>query len=437
MFSRKYRAATACFTAVAFLTGFAALAVVPTLPTAVADLHGLPLFPLVAGCFVAAGLLGGVLGGTWSDRSGARAPLAAGLLLTVATLLVSAAAGTVWQLAAGRFLDGLAAGAVAVATNAAIGQAYPERLRGRVLALLSGCWVVPSLVGPPIAGLVSEAWSWRAVFYGLAVLTALPALLLVPVLRRLGAPAAPAAAAAADRSRPSLPTAVLVSVGAAVCQYGTAARDAVHLLALTAGGALLVAFAPRLLPAGTWRAVRGLPATVLLRGLSSGTFFTLEAYVPLMLITERHVAPVVSGLAFTGAAVAWAGASWVQGNLLDGVPRHRVVALGATVLAAATALAVLGSLPAAPALTAAPAMPVAAIGMGLLAPALTVLSLTHSPAGREGHTSSAMQTNQNLGQIAVLALASAALGLGDYPTAFALLAVPALLLAALAVRTKG
>ncbi|MFB7950527.1 MFS transporter [Kitasatospora phosalacinea] len=435
MFSRKYRAATACFAAVAFLTGFAALAVVPTLPTAVADLHGLPLFPLVAGCFVAAGLLGGVLGGTWSDRSGARAPLTAGLLLTVATLLVSAAAGTVWQLAAGRFLDGLAAGAVAVATNAAIGQAYPERLRGRVLALLSSCWVVPSLVGPPIAGLVSEAWSWRAVFYGLAALTALPALLLVPVLHRLGAPAP--APAAADRSRPSLPTAVLVSVGAAVCQYGTASRDAVHLLALTAGGALLVALAPRLLPAGTWRAVRGLPATVLLRGLSSGTFFTLEAYVPLMLITERHVDPVVSGLAFTGAAVAWAAASWVQGNLLDGVPRHRLVALGATVLAAATALAVLGSLPAAPALTAAPAMPVAAIGMGLLVPALTVLSLTHSPAGREGRTSSAMQTNQNLGQIAVLALASAALGLGDYPTAFALLAVPALLLAALAVRTKG
>ncbi|GGQ62895.1 hypothetical protein GCM10010195_18120 [Kitasatospora griseola] len=64
IFAREYRAVTACFTAIMFLTGFAALVVVPTLPTAAADLPGVALFPLVAGCFVAAGLLGGVLGGT-------------------------------------------------------------------------------------------------------------------------------------------------------------------------------------------------------------------------------------------------------------------------------------------------------------------------------------------------------------------------------------
>ncbi|MFE9698079.1 hypothetical protein [Streptomyces sp. NPDC006270] len=38
--------------------------------------------------------------------------------------------------------------------------------------------------GPPVAGVVAEAWSWRTVFYGLAVLTALPAIALVVVLRR-------------------------------------------------------------------------------------------------------------------------------------------------------------------------------------------------------------------------------------------------------------
>ncbi len=442
LLSREHRAATACFTAVMFLAGFAALAVVPVLPTAVADLHGLTLFPLVAGGFVAASLLGGVLGGAWSDRSGARAPLAAATALTVATLLVSAAAGTVWQLAAGRFLDGLAAGAVAVAVNAAIGQAYPERLRARVLALMSTCWVVPSLVGPPLAGAVSALWSWRAVFYGLAALTALPALLLVLVLRRLPRPAAPA-----ERPpRPPLLVAAAVSAGAAVAQYGVSGRDGRHLSAAAAGAAVLVVLAPRLLPAGTWRAVRGLPATVLLRGLGSGTFFTLEAYVPLMLVTERGVDPVVSGLAFTGSALAWAGASWAQGHLLDRVPRHRLVAVGALVLTGAVALAVLGTLPGLPALTAAPAMPLAAVGMGLAAPALTVLSLTHSPAGREGRTSGAMQTNQNLGQLGVLALASAVLNaclalgggrLDGYRAAFALLLLPAALLAALAARARA
>ncbi len=70
IFSRPYAAATTTFAVVMFLTGFAALAVVPTLPTAARDLDGVSLFPLVAGCFVAASLLGGVLGGHWADRSG-------------------------------------------------------------------------------------------------------------------------------------------------------------------------------------------------------------------------------------------------------------------------------------------------------------------------------------------------------------------------------
>ncbi|MFF0293368.1 MFS transporter [Kitasatospora sp. NPDC004614] len=425
-----------------FLTGFAALAVVPTLPTAAADLHGVALFPLVAGCFVAASLLGGVLGGTWSDRAGARDPLAAGLVLTVLTLLVSAASTSIWQLAAGRFLDGLAAGMAAVAINAAIGQAYPERLQPRVLALMSACWVIPSLVGPPIAGLVSELWSWRVVFYGLAVLTALPTVLLVPILRRHTLPRT----LDEHPPRPPLLIAAVVSVAAALGQYGVSGWDARHLLFVAVGAALLIAFAPRLLPTGTWRALRGLPTTVLLRGLSSGTFFTLEAYVPLLLITERHVNPVISGFAFTGAAIAWAAGSWAQGRLFRHTPRHRVVALGALVMSAAVALAVLGTLPAMPALTAAPAMPIAAIGMGLLSPALTVLSLTHSPVGREGHTSSAMQTNQNLGQVGVLALASAVLNtclalgatqLIGYATAFTLLAVPVALLVVLAGRARA
>ncbi|WP_110945447.1 MFS transporter [Streptomyces avicenniae] len=444
IFSRRHRTATASFAAVMFLTGFAALAVIPILPTAARDLDGVSLFPLVAGCFVAASLLGGVLSGHWADRSGARGPLAAGLALTVVTLVVSATSTSIWQLAGGRFLDGLAAGMVAVAINTAIGQTYPERLRPRVLALMSACWIVPSLAGPPVAGLVSEWWSWRLVFFGLAALTLVPALVLVGVLRgdswhRRAEPPDGAA------SRPPLLLASLVSLGAALGQYGVSGWDARHLLFAAGGACLLVLFAPRLLPRGTWRAVRGLPATVLLHGLAAGTYFTIEAFVPLMLITERGVTGVGIGLAFTGAAVTWAAASWVQGRLLEDQPRHRLVAVGALVMVVAVALAVLGTFPAVPALTAASAMPVAAVGMGLLAPSLTVLSLAHSPLGRQGYASSAMQTNQNLGQVTVMALSSgvltAGLGIGvaelvGYRAAFGLLFVPTLLIVLLAGRAR-
>ncbi|WP_329583099.1 MFS transporter [Kitasatospora sp. NBC_01250] len=447
LFSRTYAAVTVSFTAVMFLTGFAALAVLPTLPVAARDLHGVGRYPLVAGCFVAASLLGGVLGGSWADRAGARRPLAAGTALAVVTLLVSATSTTIWQLAAGRFLDGLAAGMVAVSVNTAIGQAYPDRLRPRVLSLMSTSWIIPSLAGPPVAGLVAAWWSWRVVFFGLAALTALPALAVIVLLRRTATPApAPVRTSAGERPpRPGLLVALAVSVGAALGQWAVAGWDAAHLLCLLLALGLLVAFTPRLLPPGTWRAARGLPVTVLLRGLGSGSYFTLEAFVPLLLDTARRVPTAVTGLAFTGAAVAWAASSWVQSHLLADRPRQQLVAVGALVLALAAGLGIAGTLPALPALTAAAAIVVAALGMGLLAPSVTLLSLSHSPPDRQGYASSAMQTAQNLGQVGVLGIASAVFnacsgshgaGLAGYGTVFALLLVPSLLAALLAGRTR-
>lgn len=515
LFSRPYAGATLGFAAVMFLTGFAALAVVPMLPVAARELDGVPLYPLVAGCFVAASLFGGVLGGDWADRAGAARPLAAGVVLAVVTLVVSATSTTIWQLAVGRFLDGVAAGMIAVAINTAIAHAYPDRLRAKALALMSTCWIIPSLAGPPLAGLVAAWWSWRVVFFGLAALTVIPSLVVVAMLRAPSwqAPSQPeperperaelnrselkselnlsepdlaepgrsvpelweadppksapsksapsksgpskSAPSASDPSesdpsagktpRPALVVAAAVSVGAALGQYAVSGWDLRHLLCGVAGLALLVVFVPRLLPPGTWRAARGLPAAVLLRGLTSGAYFTLEAFVPLLLNTARRVPPVQTGLAFTGAAIAWAGSSWLQGRLQGRVSRHRMVTAGALMMGAAVALAAVGTLPGLPALTAAGAMVLAAVGMGMAAPSLTLLSLTHSPPGRQGYASSAMQTSQNLGQMAVMGVAAALfnlfLGLGSadlpaYAAAFSLLLVPSVLAAALAVRAR-
>ncbi|MEV0092208.1 MFS transporter [Streptomyces sp. NPDC050738] len=453
LWSRTYLATTISFAAVEFLTGFAALAVIPMLPMAAKDLHAVPLFPLVAGCFVAASLLGAVIGGDWADRAGARRPLAAGMVLAVLTLLVSASSTTVWQLAAGRFLDGISAGMVAVSVNTAIGQAYPRRLQPRALSLMSTCWVIPSLAGPPLAGLVADWWSWRVVFYGLAALTLIPSLVVVALLRDRTGGAAPEATGATGATgstgerapRPPLLVAGAVSVAAALGQYAVSGWDLTHLLCAAGALAALAVFAPKLVPTGTWSAVRGLPATVLLRGLSSGTFFTVEAFVPLLLVTERHVAPAMTGLVFTGAAVAWAASSWVQGHWLADQPRDRLVAAGALVMALAVALAVVGTTPSVPSPVVASSMVVAAVGMGLLSPSLTLLSLAHSAADRQGYASGAMQTSQNLGQIAVLGLASAvfnaglALGSGEeagYGAALGLLLVPVFLAALLAVRTR-
>ncbi|GLZ81376.1 hypothetical protein Afil01_61830 [Actinorhabdospora filicis] len=350
-------------------------------------------------------------------------------MLAVATLLISAAAESVWQLAAGRFLDGLAAGMVAVSINAAIAQSYPAELRARMLSLMSAAWIVPSLAGPPLASLIVEVWSWRAVFYGLAALTAIPALVLVYVLgRRPGS--------IGDKPpRPALLPAIAVSLGAALGQYAVSGRDWWHLASGAVALALVVAFVRRLVPTGTWRAAPGLPASVLLRGFASGSYFTLEAFVPLLMEVGRPVPTIIIGISFTGGALAWAGASWLQAHPLAAVPRHRLVSAGASVMGLAVLVA--GSALIGPAWLAGAAYVLAAVGMGLLAPSLTLLALGHAPADRQGQASSAMQTTQNLGQITVMAVGSALFTIGSYPATFALLLVPVLGVFLLAGRTRA
>ncbi|QDY80125.1 MFS transporter [Streptomyces qinzhouensis] len=446
LFSRRYGAATATFAVVMFLEGFAALAVLPTLPLAARQLDGVSLYPLVAGCFVAASLIGAVLGGSWADRSGPHRPLAAGVGLAVVTLLISGTSTTIWQLAAGRFLEGMAAGMIAVAVNTAIAHSFPDHLRPRALALMSTCWIVPSLIGPPLAGLVVAWSSWRTVFLGLAVLNVLPALAIVVMLVRRARAAAPPEGKTPEKGpRPPLLIAATVALGAALGQYGVSDWDVLHLVCAGIGVTLLVVFAPRLLPPGTWRAAPGLPATALLRGLASGAYFTLEAFVPLMLDSERRVSPVQTGIAFTGAAILWAAGSWLQGRWLTHWPRHRTVTVGALIMAGAMVVAVAGAFPATPPVTSAVSLVIAAFGMGMLTPTVTLLSLSHSPPGRQGYASSALQTTQNLGQIAVMGLAAALFNAGlnspadplvAFGSTFALLLVFPLLAAFLAGRAR-
>ena len=50
---------------------------------------------------------------------------------------------------------------------AVISRAYEDNLRPAILAATSAAWVVPSLIGPAVVGIVAETWSWRWAFFGL------------------------------------------------------------------------------------------------------------------------------------------------------------------------------------------------------------------------------------------------------------------------------
>jgi MFS family permease len=169
-------------------------------------------------------------------------------------------------------------------------------------------------------------------------------------------------------------------------------------LIAVAGGFLLAGIGfHHLAPPGTLSLRRGLPTVITLRGLYSGAFLGVEAFIPLMLVTERGMSAVEAGLVLTGGALGWTVGSFVQARPGLRLPRHLLLVSGAVILGLSESLLVLAVRPPMPGWTALGFWALAAVGMGLGMSSTSVLVLRYSETGAEGRNSSALQVSDSLG----------------------------------------
>ncbi|MFF4652663.1 MFS transporter [Streptomyces sp. NPDC001380] len=458
--SGPYRALTLGIVSVVLLIAFEATAVNTAMPVAAQHLHGLGLYALAFSGFFTTSLLAMVVSGEWCDRRGPMAPLFTGIAVFAAGLLVAGTAVGMWPFVAGRAVQGLGAGLVIVALYVVVGRAYPERLRPSVFAAFSASWVLPSIVGPAVAGTVTENLGWRWVFLAIPVLVLLPLAVMGPALRRAeraGRERGDAPPPSWDLDRRRIRLALAVSVGAGLLQYAGQRLDALALLPAAAGAALLLPAVTRLLPPGTLRAARGLPTVILMRGVAAGAFFAAEAFIPLMLVTERHLTPTLAGLSLTSGGLTWALGSWLQGRPAAQRHRHAMIRAGFALTAAAIAGAALALVPAVPAAVVAAAWAVGGIGMGMAVSSISVLMMSLSAPDEAGANSASLQVCDALGNILLVGLAGvlfSALGgaaqaaataggagagtgsTGGFAVVFAVMTAVALLGAALSGRTR-
>lgn len=448
----SYRALTIGMVALIALCAFESLAVTTAMPAVAEALDGVSLYAVSFGGALAASIVGMVVAGQWSDERGPAMALWTGITLFVAGLLIDGLAPSMLWLLAGRVVQGLGSGSISVALYVVVARVFPAALQPRVFAAFSAAWVVPSLIGPTLSGLIVQHMGWRWVFLVVPLL-AVPVILLLHFgLRTAAMNHRPATTAhrAADRRTA---WALIAAIGAGLL-YGASQLHGLASIVLCVIAFVGLLLATRhLLPSGTLRAQRGLPSVIALRGIATAALFGTEAFIPLLLSHEYRLSPLWAGCALTIAALGWSCGSWYQGSarrrwthtqlLKSGMG---LMVLGILLLSAVTALVTLHSTT-----WAAVAMIVGMLtglaitgaGIGLVYPRLSVLTFELSPPDKQGWNSSALQLADALGITSVLAiegwlftLLSQHSAAAAYLTTFAITGVLALLGLALSSRTQ-
>ncbi|TCJ22996.1 MFS transporter [Microbacterium sp. PI-1] len=433
--SRDYVWITIGACALVFLGAFESLAVTTVMPTVSADLGGERLYALAFAGPLATGVIGMVLAGNWADRRGPVVPLYTSVALFIVGLLIAGLAPSMEILVAGRFAQGLGSGGLMVALYVVVARVYPHELHPAIFAGFAAAWVIPSLIGPTVAGAVTELWSWHWVFLGVVILVLVALLMVVPALRGLANHGDATTPWAFGRLGWSVLAAVAVlalNLVGDIPGFGSA-------LAVLAIVVALVAVRP-LVPRGTFRARRGLPSVILVRGVAAAAFFGAQVYLPYLLTDRYELSPTLAGLALTGGALAWSLAATVQGRLGARLSSVTAVRLGTGLVFAGIVLTVATAGFRGDALLIALAWVIAGMGMGLMSPRTSALTLAMSTPENQGFNSGAMTVADSFGSALALAvtgtLFTALAGADPFLGVFVLAAVVAFAAAVLSPRVR-
>lgn len=354
-------------------------------------------------------LLGIVLAAPWIARAGPMPALWVGQALFAGGSLVCGFAPTYPLFLLGRLIAGLGAGLIVVAIYVVIGAVFADHLRPKVFSWISAAWVLPSIVGPFLAGRISEAWTWRAVFALVAPATVLTAWALARHRRPLAASHTPTDAETTSGRRAML-LGVSVAVGGGLLQWAGTALLPPRPAPLVAGavGLLLLAVAtPRLLPTGTLLSRRGLPSVLLARGLFTASFNGSVTFIPLLLVHQRGLTLDGAGALLALSSLGWASGAWIQGRPTFLGRGERLLVAGGACCTVGTTLYALFAVLHWPVAALVAATLVAGLGMGLASSSSSVLTLALAPRSKHSSASSSLQLCDVLGSMLGLAATGA------------------------------
>ena len=386
------------------LVAFEVVAVSTAMPYVVEALHGEQYYALVSGIGLAMQLTTTALAGPWCDAKGPKAPLYIGLALFICGLLVATFAPSILVLVVGRAIQGIGGGLTLVPLYVMVGAHVKQSKQPAFFAAFALAWVLPSFIGPLVAGIFVEHLHWRLVF---GICPLLYAVLLPVAYSRFKHFPQIHAPRPLEIRRALIVASLLAGALVASLQIisGTDPADFNGILIVTAllASALLFAVVRVLVPKGTLLAARGVPATIALRGLINGATIATEIYLVLLLKEVHGWEATQAGFVMTAGSATWALGSWVQGRISTPQFRAALAIVGPILQLIGTAATMLALLPGISGWVLLAGWLVAGFGTGALYPATSVHALAVTPPEHHGEVSSGLQVADTLGGALMMA----------------------------------
>jgi EmrB/QacA subfamily drug resistance transporter len=329
------------FSAILLTTLLAALdqSIVSTaLPRIVGDLGGFSDLSWVVSAYLLASTVTIPLYGKLSDIYGRRLLFAIAITVFLVGSMLCGLASTMGELIAFRGIQGLGAGGLIPLAQAAIGDLYSARERGRYQGYVASMWGIAAVTGPLAGGTLTEAISWRWIFY---INLPLGLIALAVVVKTLSG----------SRSRDhridyagaltlglSL-GAILIACAWSGTTYPMGSAQVVGPFVAGLLGLCLFAAIER-------RASEPIVPVALLRNrifvAAGGGYFVVGAllfavtiYIPVYLQDVRGNSPTVSGLTTMAYTIGWVVVAFIVGRMITRTGRYRIFPIAGTICAAA------------------------------------------------------------------------------------------------------
>jgi EmrB/QacA subfamily drug resistance transporter len=350
--ARSQRQVLIAFSAMMLATLLAAMdqtIVATALPQIVADLQGFKDLSWVVTAYLLTTTVTVPLYGKLSDLYGRRRLFVISISIFLLGSALCGTAQSMGELIAFRALQGVGAGGLIPLSQAAIADLFSPRERGRYMGYIGSMWAAAAIAGPLLGGWLTDAASWRWIFF---INLPLGALALVVVMRTMSA---------GGRTREhsiDWAGAALLTLGVScilvACAWGGTTYpwgSPQVIVAAVVGVVGTAAFvwidrrAPEpLLPLAMFRMRTFAVSSVAALGIG-GVLFGVTIYVPVFMQGVLQASATSSGVVLIPLSLGWVVAAFISGQLITKTGRYRIYPLlgSALVVAGCVLLALLGA----------------------------------------------------------------------------------------------